>query len=242
MARWRSRGRTRASRGSHDDIAFSRSTDGGLTWSAPLRVNGGATAPAFLPAVAIRDDGVIGVAYYDLRANTADPNTLPTLYWLATSSDGATWTERQLAGPFDYATAALAGGRYFIGDYMGMTTIGTSFVPFFAQTTGDPSSRSDITAALARATTIAVAPLREGAPVKSTTTTAPMTAEFAQRVDANARRVLADRLPAGSCRNDRARPDVVAAKRVTQRASGAQRRLSVNGSDPDRADSRVPRV
>jgi len=186
--------------GNHDDIAFSRSTDGGFTWSAPLRVNGGSaalTAPALLPAVAVRDDGVIGIAYYDLRANTADPNTLPTLYWLATSSDGVTWTERQLAGPFDYTKAALAGGRYFIGDYMGMATIGTSFVPFFGQTTGDPNNRSDITAALARASAAAVAPLREGAHVKSTTTTVPMTAELALRVEANARRVLAERLPAG---------------------------------------------
>ena len=186
--------------GNHDDIAFSRSTDGGFTWSAPLRVNGGSaamTAPALLPAVAVRDDGVIGVAYYDLRANTADPNTLPTLYWLATSSDGVTWTERQLAGPFDYTKAALAGGRYFIGDYMGMVTIGTSFVPFFGQTTGDPNNRSDITVALARASAAAVAPLREGAHVKSTTTTVPMTAELALRVEANARRVLAERLPAG---------------------------------------------
>jgi len=77
---------------------------------------------------------------------------------------------------------------------MGMTTIGTSFVPFFAQTTGTPNNRSDITAALARATT--AVPLREGAPKKSTATAVPMTAEFAQRVEANARRVLADRLPA----------------------------------------------
>ena len=181
--------------GNHDDIAFSRSTDGGLTWSATACMSCGTSAPALLPAVAVRDDGVIGVAYYSLRANTPDPNTLPTVYMLATSSDGVTWTERQIAGPFDYTTAALAGGRYFIGDYMGMTTIGTSFVPFFAQTTGDPNNRSDITAVLARATT--AVPLLEGAPVKSTTTAVPMTAEFARRVEANVRRVLAERLPAG---------------------------------------------
>ena len=180
--------------GSHDDIAFSRSIDGGLTWTTTACMSCGTSAPAFLPAVAIRDDGVIGVSYYSLRANTPDPNTLPTVYMLATSPDGVTWTERQLAGPFDYATAALAGGRYFLGDYMGMTTIGMSFVPFFAQTTGTSNNRSDITAALARAMT--AVPLRQGAPKKSTATAVPMTAEFAQRVEANARRVLADRLPA----------------------------------------------
>jgi hypothetical protein len=182
--------------GTHDDIAFSRSTDGGLTWTATACMSCGTPAPALLPAVAIRDDGVIGVAYYSLAANTADPATLPTLYMLATSSDGITWAQRQLADPFDYATAALAGGRYFIGDYMGMTTIGASFVPFFAQTTGNPNNRSDITAALARATAAAGAPLREGVLVKATTATLALTAEHALRVEANARRVLAERLPA----------------------------------------------
>ena len=155
--------------GSRDDIAFSRSTDGGLTWSAPAaheRWRNGARVPAGRRRSRRRR--------HRRRVLRACARTRPTrtrcrpLYMLATSSDGVTWTERQLAGPFDYATAALAGGRYFIGDYMGMTTIGTSFVPFFAQTTGDPSNRSDITAALARATTIAAVPLREGAPVKST--------------------------------------------------------------------------
>ena len=183
--------------GSRDDIAFSRSIDGGLTWTTTACMSCGTSAPAFLPAVAIRDDGVIGVAYYSLAANTADPNTLPTLYVLATSSDGATWTTRQLAEPFDYATAALAGGRYFLGDYMSMATIGTTFVPFFGQTTGNPNNRSDITAALARAASAAGAPLREVAPVKATTATVPMTAELALRVEANVRRVLAERIPEG---------------------------------------------
>ncbi len=184
--------------GTHDDIAFAQSTDGGLTWSAPLRVNGGnvappsSTAPALLPVVAIRDDGVFGVAYYDLRANTPDVATLPTLYWLATSNDGLSWTERQLAGPFDFATAPLAGGRYFIGDYSSMVTIGTSFVPFFGRSTGDPDNRSDILAALARPGAAGT-----GTTVKFATDEAvPTTAEFTQRVRANARRVLAGRLPA----------------------------------------------
>jgi len=186
--------------GTHDDIAFAQSTDGGLTWSAPLRINGGnvappsSTAPALLPVIAIRDDGVFGVAYYDLRANTPEAATLPTLSWLATSSDGLEWTERQIAGPFDFATAALAGGRYFIGDYTSMVTIGTSFVPFFGRTTPDPDNRSDIAAALVRPTTTTEAVA--GVAVKSATTaTVSMTEEFTQRVRENARRVLAGRRP-----------------------------------------------
>jgi hypothetical protein len=115
-----------------------------------LRINGNPAVPAFIPTAVIRDDGVIGVTYFDFRGNTPDPTSLWTSYWLATSSDGATWQERMIAGPFDYATAPLVGGRPFLGDYMGLASVGTTFLPFFGQTTGDPGNRADIFASLAR--------------------------------------------------------------------------------------------
>ncbi|MFO1312398.1 MAG: sialidase family protein [Burkholderiales bacterium] len=134
----------------YDAIAFSKSVDGGLTWSAPVRINGDPSVPALIPSVAIRADGTIGVAYYDFRSNTPDPSTLPTDFWLATSRDGVTWSERKLAGPFDYAKAPLVGGRYFLGDYMGMASAGNSFAVAFGRTTGDAGNRSDIATSLAR--------------------------------------------------------------------------------------------
>ena len=185
---------SRFSAGAHDDIALSRSQDGGLTWSAPLRINGDPSVPAFIPTAVIRDDGVIGVTYFDFRGNTSDPATLWTSYWLATSSDGVTWQERTIAGPFDYATAPLVGGRLFLGDYMGLASVGTTFLPFFGQTTGDPSNRTDMFASLARASS-AAALAREATTVRAAIV-APgaMTPDVAQRVDANARRVVAARL------------------------------------------------
>ena len=136
--------------GAYDAIAFARSLDGGLSWSAPLRINGNPSVPALIPSVAIRADGTIGVAYYDLRSNTPDPNTLPTDFWLATSHDGVTWSERTLAGPFDYAKAPIVGGRYFLGDYMGMASAGDSFVVAFGRTTAVAGNRTDIATSLAR--------------------------------------------------------------------------------------------
>jgi hypothetical protein len=141
---------SRFSGGAHDSVAFSRSTDGGITWSAPMRVNGNPAVPALIPGIAIAADGTIGVAYYDFRSNTPDPNTLPTDFWLATSTDGVTWSERRIGEPFDYAQAPIAGGRYFLGDYMGMASAGDSFVIAFGRANADAGNRADIVTSLAR--------------------------------------------------------------------------------------------
>jgi hypothetical protein len=79
--------------GRHGDIAFSRSTDGGTTWSAPVRVNDdppGNGADQFLPALAVRDDGTIGVTWYDRRDDPA--HYLYHLYYSQSTDGGVTWS------------------------------------------------------------------------------------------------------------------------------------------------------
>jgi len=118
-----------------EGIAFSRSTDGGLTWSAPMQINAVANVHAFTPQISVLADDTIGVTYFDLRSNTSDPGNLPTELWLARSRDGgATWREVRVAGPFDLAIAPNARGL-FLGDYQGLAASGGRFVSFFAQTT-----------------------------------------------------------------------------------------------------------
>jgi hypothetical protein len=56
-----------------DQVAFSRSTDGGLTWSTPVRISQDNETQAFTPAIRVDGDGNIGVTYYDFRNN--DPAT-----------------------------------------------------------------------------------------------------------------------------------------------------------------------
>jgi hypothetical protein len=136
----------RFSGGDHDDVALSRSLDGGLTWSTPIKVN--QTPPgiaAFTPAVHVADDGTVGVTYYDFRNNTPAPGAL-TDYFLVHSHDaGATWgDEVQLTKTsFDIEIAPVAGG-YFLGDYEGLASIGNGFVPFFIQAnTGNTANRTD---------------------------------------------------------------------------------------------------
>jgi hypothetical protein len=141
----------RFSGGAHDAIAFSKSTDGGQTWSAPVQINQTPTdipsgnQQAFTASVHVTDDGTIGVSYYDFRNNTPDSATLPTDYWLVHSHNGGTtWSETHVAGPFDMKTAPVARG-FFVGDYEGLSAVGNSFVPFFVQAnSGITANRTDV--------------------------------------------------------------------------------------------------
>jgi hypothetical protein len=134
----------RFSSGSHPDVVMSKSTNGGKTWSTPVKVNqGSGGTAAFTPSVAVASDGTVGVSYYDFRGNTAAPG-LPTQVWLAHSHNGgATWSEQQIGGPFDMEMAPFARG-FFVGDYEGLTALGNDFLAFFAQTTGNPANPTDI--------------------------------------------------------------------------------------------------
>ena len=140
---------SRFSGGQRDAIAFSRSLDGGLTWSTPARVNRDVSVAAFVPAATVRSDGTYGVTYYDFRSNTSDAGTLPTDYWLTRSTDGVTWLESRVAGPFDLAIAPNAGGL-FLGDYEALSSAGALFLPLYAQTSnGQLDNRTDIYVTLA---------------------------------------------------------------------------------------------
>jgi len=120
----------RFSGGRQDGIALSSSTDGGVTWSAPLQVNRAPSAQAFTPSIAVARSGKLGITYFDLRNDTSGDALLAT-YWLVTSTDGAaTWDEAPVTGPFDLRPAVF-GGAYFLGDYQGLVASGDNFVPFF---------------------------------------------------------------------------------------------------------------
>ncbi|MCM2327543.1 MAG: glycoside hydrolase [Lysobacter sp.] len=185
---------SRFSSGLRDAIAYSRSLDGGLTWSEPVRVNPDPAVAAFTPAVHVLADGTIGVTYFDLRDNTPDARTLPAGYWLARSADGVTWTETRLAGPFDLASAPNANGL-FLGDYMGLAGSGTDFLSLFVRTTGDPANRTDVF--LARAVTAAKDTPEGGAQARRWTAlpAAPfeVDAGWAARIDEAIGRALAAR-------------------------------------------------
>jgi hypothetical protein len=53
--------------GTQFDIKFAQSTDGGETWSAPIRVNDADPTDQFQPSVAAGPGGTVAVAFYDRR-------------------------------------------------------------------------------------------------------------------------------------------------------------------------------
>ena len=128
--------------GGHDGIAMSHSSDGGTTWSAPVEVNADPSAQAFTPTVHVAASGIITVTYYDLRNDAFAPfGSLLADAWMVTSSDGTTFGEAHLSGPFDMDLAPVSGGL-FVGDYEALTSV-TGSLPLFAQTDPGGPIRSD---------------------------------------------------------------------------------------------------
>jgi hypothetical protein len=130
----------------HDNIAFSQSTDGGQTWSPPIKVNQTPTTEpnydqqAFTPSVHVDDDGTVTVTYYDFRNNTPSPAALDTDYFAVACESAsenclsaASWEEERITpASFNIRNAPFARG-YFLGDYMGLADDGTDFTAMFGQ-------------------------------------------------------------------------------------------------------------
>jgi hypothetical protein len=155
---------SRFSGGQYTSIAFSQSTDGGATWSTPIAINQTPTyilpgnRQAFVPSIAVAEDGTVAVTYYDFRNNDAN-STLLTDYWIVFGNpttptaltNPASWGgERRLsnqlvgnppreANPpqsFDLEKT-FEDGTLFIGEYEGLSAAGSDFVATFSQAVSD---------------------------------------------------------------------------------------------------------
>lgn len=136
----------RFSGGQRNGIAFSTSTDGGVTWSPAVQVNQAPSVQAFAPGVAVSSNGRIAITYYDFRNDNPDPSVLLTNYWRITSGDGGhTWNEIALSTPFDLRTAPMTLLGYMVTDYEGLVAVGESFMELFvAANSGNASDPTDV--------------------------------------------------------------------------------------------------
>ena len=176
--------------GAHDGIALTHSTDGGTTWAAPLEVNADASVQAFTPTVHVEASGAIAVTYYDLRNDAFAPfGSLLADAWMVTSSDGTTFQERHLSGPFDLDLAPNANGL-FLGDYEALSSA-TDFLPLYAQTDAGAAVRSDafmafpsVTASALAATAGAIGPFQALAAPAGLALAPTARQRIAQRIEA----------------------------------------------------------
>jgi hypothetical protein len=124
-------------------IQLAKSTDHGQTWTNLGVVNTVGSTDAHTPSVEINADGTVAVTYYDFRFNDINSTDgLETAHWIRRSTDGgASFGPDELLGTtFDTRKAPYALG-YFLGDYDGLGSVGTTFTPFWTSTQGSTAGK-----------------------------------------------------------------------------------------------------
>ncbi|HKQ96462.1 MAG TPA: sialidase family protein [Candidatus Polarisedimenticolia bacterium] len=98
-----------------EDVVLSRSTDGGTTWSAPMRINDdptGTSTDQFLPWVNVDDAGRVLVTWLDRRDDPA--NVAFGLYLAVSTNGGVTFVPNVRISDGSFAPSP---STVFVGDY-----------------------------------------------------------------------------------------------------------------------------
>ncbi|MCA1813734.1 MAG: hypothetical protein LC624_07265, partial [Halobacteriales archaeon] len=118
--------------GKDSDVLLVSSSDGGLTWTAPLKVNQDAGGDQFMPWVTIAEDGGVIVSWYDRSYDPA--NTKLDITHARSIDGGKTWGQMRITDrSWDVPDGCYhQTGPPFIGDYHGVVALGGMAHPFFA--------------------------------------------------------------------------------------------------------------
>ncbi len=115
------------------NIVFIRSTDAGITWSAPLRIDDAPNGQQFFPAISATSDGRVSVVWNDTR-NQPNSNYF-NAYFTSSPDNGVTWDTPNVRVS---SQTSNAGGTNFIGDYNGMDATSAAIYPCWTDIrTGD---------------------------------------------------------------------------------------------------------
>ncbi len=103
------------------DVMFACSTNGGASWSGPLRINDyGPDAYHWFGAMAVAPNGRIDVCWYDTRSNSN--NNYSELYYSYSLDGGLTWASNRVASAaFDPSLGYPQQDK--IGDYIGVVAL-----------------------------------------------------------------------------------------------------------------------
>ena len=118
--------------GSDADIVLHKSTDGGTTWSAGVRVNQDALNNGkvqYMPCLKVDENGGVNVVYYDNRNVTGDS---VQVYVSRSVDGGATWTDI-LVSDHAFKPGSISGlATGYQGDYIGITAGNSKLYPYWA--------------------------------------------------------------------------------------------------------------
>ena len=116
--------------GSDPDVIMHRSSDGGNTWSAGIRVNQDALNNGkvqYFPAIEVDDAGGISIVYYDAR-NTSTGDSVQV--YISRSLDGGnTWRDYLISSEKFYPQPVSLGGTGNQGDNIGIVSSGGKLYP-----------------------------------------------------------------------------------------------------------------
>lgn len=121
---------------SNHDVKFVRSTNGGLNWSAPLKVNTDNTNKEqfFCWMTVDQKTGVIYICYYDRREDVS--NAGATQFYMSKSTNGGvSFTDEKIS-----TTAFIPTSGPFFGDYTNITASNGVVRPIWARLDGTAMS------------------------------------------------------------------------------------------------------
>lgn len=120
--------------GSDPDIVLIRSTNGGATWSSPVRVNNDALnngKDQYYPWCTVdQSNGALHIVFYDNRNTTSDSSGV----WMATSFDGGITFENYQVSDANFKPKPISGlASGYQGDYIGITASNGKAYPVWAE-------------------------------------------------------------------------------------------------------------
>lgn len=110
------------------DVFFTKSTDAGDNWSAPMRVNNDSVSNGkiqYWPCITINESGRIAILFMDTR-NTPDNSIIEA--FVARSTDGGVTFSNELVSS-DQSPTNIPGSNVRFGDYIDVDYIGANIVP-----------------------------------------------------------------------------------------------------------------
>ena len=129
---WANYGTPGINTGTNVSIYFIRSTDGGLTWSDPTRVNQGTYEEgkeAYIPWMTCDPEtGTISIIYYDDRnVSDTEVETFVSISYDA----GETWEDMKISDVAFTPTPILGSAPGYMGDYLGIAARGGKVYPIW---------------------------------------------------------------------------------------------------------------